>query len=74
MTFSTKHDKDLVNKWLKELYETGCCSRFESNINWWDTYEELVLDFRDIDVDEGEGDDFCPYDDEIQEWIDDQDQ
>ena len=61
-SFSTKHDSDVVRKWIDK--EGGWGSQIVSQ--WNETDEEVFVE--DRDVYEGQGDSDCPYDDVIQEW------
>ena len=66
-SFSTKHDTDLVDKWLEE--EGSDC--WDGEIDHWENQQNENSFIDSIDVDEGEGDDsHCYYDDKIQKWKD----
>jgi len=66
-SFSTNHDTDLVEKWLK----TTDVDMWEGVVENWDDEEEECPKVTYVSVDEGEGDDEdCDYDDQIQNWID----
>ena len=65
-SFSTNHDTDLVDKWLDDG-ESDC---WEGRIDYWDNTCLENSTIEDTDVYEGEGDDNCPYDDDIQKWKD----
>lgn len=66
-SFSTNHDPDVVEKWLK----TTDVDMWEGvDVEWNDDYEECPK-VTYVSVDEGDGDDEdCDYDDQIQSWID----
>jgi len=65
-SFSTNHDTDLVEKWLKTMDWDG---EFDDNL-WDDEDTEYpTLDYSEVC--EGGGDDEdCDYDDQIQRWMD----
>ena len=77
LSFSTKYDQDLVQKWMDDFNTggyfnyTGLCDTWNEDVDSWDKTEEEVFPPRDGDTDffGGEGDEDCPYDERIQGWI-----
>ena len=78
LSFSTKYDQDLVQKWMDDFNTggyfnyTGLCDTWNEDVDYWEKTEEEVFPPRDGDSDffGGEGDDEdCPYDERIQGWI-----
>ena len=70
--FSTEHKSDIVEKWLVYMGKDKRDHEFENEIEYWDdNYSKDEETYASIDsIDEGEGNDYCTFDNEIQRWID----
>ena len=67
--FSSRFTEEQVLGWLRSTLDF--IDEWESKLSWYndgrDISESLNVGLEEFD--EGNGDDDCPYDDEIQEWI-----
>ena len=69
-SFSTRHNPDIVEKWLLANDGANNGDDIANEIQYWDdTYNEKVY-IDSSDYHEGEGDEYCNYDNEIQRWMD----
>ena len=69
--FSTKHSPEVIEKWIisKDFTEKRD-NKFENDIDDWENNSSTET-FSYVDsFEEGEGDDYCKYDDDITRWFD----
>jgi len=69
--FSSRFTQSQVDGWLKS--EITNLDWWESELNWYSGDDEISqnLQFYVNEFENGKGDEKCPYDDEIQEWLND---
>ena len=63
-TFSTNHNEEIVEKWL--YHDHTIKYRFDNEVEFTDMDEDTEIEstlYEEVD------DDLCPFDEEIQEWI-----
>ena len=70
--FSTRHTQEQVNDWLKSTVQEPDYWECQYGSEEWNSGDEYTdsIHVERREFDEGQGDDHCPYDDEIQEWLD----
>ena len=66
--FSTRFNQEQVNGWLKFTDQNTDFWFNECGSEGWSDGDPLIT-VQSREVENGQGDDHCPFDDEIQEWI-----
>ena len=66
--FSTRFNQEQVNGWLNFTEQNTDLLFNEYGSGRWSDGDPLIT-VQSPEVEDGQGDDHCPYDDEIQEWI-----
>ena len=66
--FSTRFNQEQVNGWLDFTEQNTDLLDNEYRYGQWsDGDPRITVDY--LEVEDGQGDDHCPFDDDIQEWI-----
>ena len=66
--FSTRFNQEQINGWLNFTEQNTDLLFNEYGSGRWSDGDPLIT-VQSPEVEDGQGDDHCPYDDEIQEWI-----
>jgi hypothetical protein len=65
--FSTRFNQEQVDTWVRLRTEEDFWLNVCGYEGWLDG--DPLITFQSPQVEDGQGDDHCPFDDEIQEWI-----